>query len=194
MSEIRSKKELIPSIIIGFIFLQYLHYFDYVKYDVVLGGNICKIMAIFVMLVFIFGKYTINVCPSKKYVIGFVFIPMLSFIPCFFEHGQSFMESFRVYLPYMILFLYFYMHKEKISVKTLINILTIYAVVRTSIVIVEQFTYPNYLFAFRPETYDENGILKPIEVRSGIYRYYISDTYLSQFLIFYYFSKNDRKI
>lgn len=37
MSEIRSKKELIPSIIIGFIFLQYLHYFDYVKYDVVLG-------------------------------------------------------------------------------------------------------------------------------------------------------------
>ncbi len=193
MSEIRSKKELIPSIIIGFIFLQYLHYFDYVKYDVVLGGNICKIMAIFVMLVFIFGKYTINVCPSKKYVIGFVFIPMLSFIPCFFEHGQSFMESFRVYLPYMILFLYFYMHKEKISVKTLINILTIYAVVRTSIVIVEQFTYPNYLFAFRPETYDENGILKPIEVRSGIYRYYISDTYLSQFLIFYYFQKMTEK-
>lgn len=193
MSEIRSKKELIPSIIIGFIFLQYLHYFDYVKYDVVLGGNICKIMAIFVMLVFIFGKYTINVCPSKKYVIGFVFIPMLSFIPCFFEHGQSFMESFRVYLPYMILFLYFYMHKEKISVKTLINILTIYAVVRTSIVIVEQFTYPNYLFAFRPETYDENGILKPIEVRSGIYRYYISDTYFSQFLIFYYFQKMTEK-
>ena len=189
MSEIRSKKELIPSIIIGFIFLQYLHYFDYVKYDFVLGGNICKIMAIFVMLVFIFGKYSINVCPSKKYVIGFVFIPMLSFIPCFFEHGQSFVESFRVYLPYVILFLYFYMHKEKISVKTLINILTIFAVVRTSILIVEQFTYPNYLFAFRPETYDENGILKPIEVRSGIYRYYISDTYFSQFLIFYYFQK-----
>lgn len=193
MSEIRSKKELIPSIIIGFIFLQYLHYFDYVKYDVVLGGSICKIMAIFVMLVFIFCKYSINVCPSKKYVIGFVFIPMLSFIPCFFEHGQSFVESFRVYLPYMILFLYFYMHKEKISVKTLINILTIYAVVRTSIVIVEQFTYPNYLFAFRPETYDENGILKPIEVRSGIYRYYISDTYFSQFLIFYYFQKITEK-
>lgn len=193
MSEIRSKKEFIPSIIIGFIFLQYLHYFDYVKYDVVLGGSICKIMAIFVMLVFIFGKYSINVCPSKKYVIGFVFIPMLSFIPCFFEHGQSFVESFRVYLPYMILFLYFYMHKEKISVKTLINILTIYAVVRTSIVIVEQFTYPNYLFAFRPETYDENGILKPIEVRSGIYRYYISDTYFSQFLIFYYFQKITEK-
>ena len=81
------------------------------------------------------------------------------------------------------------MHKEEISVKTLINILTIFAIVRTSILIVEQFTYPNYLFAFRPETYDENGILKPIEVRSGIYRYYISDTYLSQFLIFYYFQK-----
>lgn len=193
MSEIRSKKKLIPSIIIGFIFLQYLHYFDYVKYDVVLGGNICKIMAIFVMLVFIFGKYSINICPSKKYVIGFVFIPMLSFIPCYFEHGQSFVESFRVYLPCMILFLYFYMHKEKISVKTLINILTIFAVVRTSILIVEQFTYPNYLFAFRPETYDENGILKPIEVRSGIYRYYISDTYFSQFLIFYYFQKITEK-
>lgn len=193
MSEIRSKKEIYSAIIIGFIFLQYLHYFDYVKYDIVLGGNICKIMAIFVMLVFIFGKYSINVCPSKKYVIGFVLIPMLSFIPCYFEHGQSFVESFRVYLPYMILFLYFYMHKEKVSVNTLINILTLFAVVRTSILIVEQFTYPNYLFAFRPETFDEHGIFKPIEVRSGIYRYYISDTYLSQFLIFYYFQKLTEK-
>ena len=146
-------------------------------------------MAIFAFCVYVFGQYPIDLCPSKKYVIGFVFIPMLSFIPCFFEHGQSLVESFRVYLPCMILFLYFYMHKEEISVKTLINILTIFAIVRTSILIVEQFTYPNYLFAFRPETYDENGILKPIEVRSGIYRYYISDTYLSQFLIFYYFQK-----
>ena len=189
MNEIRSKKEIYSAIIIGFVFLQYLHFFDYVKYDAVLGGNICKIMAIFAFCVYVFGQYPIDLCPSKKYVIGFVFIPMLSFIPCFFEHGQSLVESFRVYLPCMILFLYFYMHKEEISVKTLINILTIFAVVRTSILIVEQFTYPNYLFAFRPETYDENGILKPIEVRSGIYRYYISDTYLSQFLIFYYFQK-----
>ena len=86
MSEIKSKKEIYSAIIIGFVFLQYLHYFDYVKYDIVLGGNICKIMAIFVLLVFIFGKYPINICPSKKYVIGFVFIPMLSFIPCYFEH------------------------------------------------------------------------------------------------------------
>ena len=193
MSEIKSKKEIYSAIIIGFVFLQYLHYFDYVKYDIVLGGNICKIMAIFVLLVFIFGKYPINICPSKKYVIGFVFIPMLSFIPCYFEHGQAFTESFRVYLPDMILLLYFYMHRKKVSVKTLINILTIFAVARTSILIVEQFTYPNYLFAFRPETYNEYGILKSIEVRSGIYRFYISDTYLSQFLIFYYFQKLTEK-
>lgn len=193
MSVIKSKKKILPSIIIGFIFLQYLHFFDYIKYDIVLGGNICKLMVIFVLLVFAFGKFSINQCPSKKYVIGFVVIPMFSFLPCYFEHGQAFTESFRVYLPCMILFLYFYMHKEKVSVRTLVNILTIFAIVRTSILIVEQFTYPNYLFAFRPETYDENGILKPIEVRSGIYRYYISDTYLSQFLIFYYFQKISEK-
>lgn len=181
-------------LIVAFIYLHTLHYFDYIHYDSTVGGWICNVIAILCLLFFFLYKYPTKSCPSKHYVIGFLLIPMLSFIPCYFEHGQNFIESFRTYLPLFVLFLYFFLHKEKFSAKTIINLLTIFAVTRTIILIVQQFTYPNYLFAMRPEVFnDQLGTYKEIEIRSGIYRYYISDTYLSQFLIFYYFQKLTEK-
>lgn len=178
-----------PIFLVSFIFLHYLHYFDYINYDYTLGGNICKIIGLFLLLFYLRYNFNVNQCPSKKYILGFIFLPMLSFISCYIEHGQSIIESMRAYIPLFVFFIYFYLHKNKLPAKYIIIILTIFAVARTSILIIEQFTYPNYLFAFRPEVYDDYGNLKQIEIRSGIYRYYISDTYLSQFLIFYYFQK-----
>lgn len=50
--------------------------------------------------------------------------------------------------------------------------------------IVEQFTYPHYWFAYRPEGYAADGHFYGIEIRSGIMRFYIMDTYMSMFLVF----------
>lgn len=193
MKAVSKLNNYIAIVLVAFIYLHSLHYFDYIKYDPTIGGWISKLIAILCLLIFFFNKYTVKECPSKYYVMGFLFVPMLSFIPCYFEHGQSFIESFRAYLSLFVLFLYFYLHKKHFTAKTIINILTLFAVVRTIILIVQQFTYPNYLFAFRPEGYDEMGVFHEIEIRSGIYRYYISDSYLSQFLIFYYFQKLTEK-
>lgn len=180
-------------IFVAFVFLQFLHYFDYIYYDHTVGRNICVILGLYMLFVYGTYKYNNKICLSKKYVAGFVFIPMLSFIPCYLEHGQNFVRSASVYAPLTILFLYFYIHKNKITVNSIIQILTIFAIIRTTIVIIEQFTYPYYLFAIKPEGHDLNGYFREIEVRSGIYRFYISDTYLSQFLIFYYFQKVTEK-
>lgn len=181
------------TLLAAFIYLHSLHYFDYVNYNPTVGGWINKVIGIFCLILFLIYKYPKKECPSKSYVAGFIFIPMLSFIPCYFEHGQGFATSFRAYLPLFVLFLYYYFHKNHFKASTLINLITVFAVLRTIILITQQFTYPNYLFAFRPEGYDEMGLYHEIEVRSGIYRYYISDSYLSQFLIFYYFQKLTEK-
>lgn len=175
------------------IYLHSLHYFDYVNYDSTAGGWISNLIGIFCLTLFLIYNYPKRECPSKFYVAGFILVPILSFIPCYLEHGQGFITSFRAYLPLFVLFLYYYFHRNHFKADTLINIITVFAVVRTIILITQQFTYPNYLFAMRPEGYNEMGVYREIEVRSGIYRYYISDSYLSQFLIFYYFQKLTEK-
>jgi hypothetical protein len=179
MHTVKAYRNFFVTLFVAFIYLHYLNYFNYVDYNPSLGGAaLCRILGALMLFCYFIYKYPISVCPSKKYVAGFIFLPMLSFIPCYLERGQSFFASLWAYFPFMILFIYFFLHKETVPIKFVINILTIYAVARTSLLIIEQFTYPHYWFSFRREYYDAYGNLRPIEIRSGIYRFYIFDTYL----------------
>ena len=178
-------------IVLGFIYLNSLHYFDYVNYDPTYGGWVTKTIVI-CLFMFIFIKKVKVKQPNEtwKYALGFVTLPMLSFISCYFEHEQSILSSIWAYFPLFILpFTFLILYKYNVSTEDVVKLLTIFAVVRTGILLIEQFTYPQYLFAFRPEIELENGYIQPIEIRSGIYRFYISDTYLSMFLIFYWGAK-----
>ena len=176
-------------ILIGWIYLHTLHYFDFTLYNPTLGGQIIKLICIILILYLFTHRINTKYAYSKTWVAGFLWVPMLSFISCWFEHGQNPIQSFWAYIPLFILLLYFVFHAKKIETDKIINLLTLFAVVRTAILLVQQFTYPNYYFAFRPEVEMDNGLIREIEMRSGILRYYISDTYLSMFLVFYWGQK-----
>lgn len=176
-------------ILIGWIYLHTLHYFDFTLYDPTLGGQIDKLICIILILYLITHQIHTKYAYSKNWVAGFLWVPMLSFISCWLEHGQDPIQSFWAYFPLFVLLLYFVFHVKKIESDKIINLLTLFAVVRTTILLIQQFTYPNYYFAFRPEVVMDNGLVREIEIRSGILRYYISDTYLSMFLVFYWGQK-----
>lgn len=176
-------------IIIGWVYLHTLHYFDFTLYNPTIGGWIQKLIAIAIILYLLIQNIDTKYAYSKLYISGFIWIPMLSFVPCWLEHGQTFLQSFNAYLPIFILLLYFILHNKRIKENEIIQLLTLFAVIRTAILLIEQFTYPHYYFAFRPEVEMDDGSFKSIEIRSGILRYYISDTYLSMFLIFYWGQK-----
>lgn len=175
-----------------FVFLVYLHsirYFDWLKYNEKIGALISFLLGLLILLFFIFNKSQIRSLPYKHIILGFAFIPFLSILSCWLENGQTINESLYVYIPFFFILVYTILSKYRIQEYEIVKYLTLFAVVRTGILIVEQFTYPHYWFAYRPEGYAPDGHFYGIEIRSGIMRFYIMDTYMSMFLVFYYFQK-----
>lgn len=173
---------------IAFVFLHSLMYFDYINLD----ANIyswASIGLVLVLAVLCIVSVSPKKMPASHWVLGLMAVPMLSFIPCWLENGQSIVSSAKAYMPLWLPLLYYLLHKSQITEGELVKMLTVFAVVRILITVIQQFTYPEYLFTFRPEGLDTSGLFKGIERRSGIYRFCIEDTFLSMFLVFYYFGK-----
>lgn len=171
-----------------FLFLHSLKFFDFIGLNETLHVFIGKLLALALIGLCLFSKGPKHI-PGGYWMLALLVVPMLSFIPCWLENGQSPIKSFSVYLPYGFALVYFVLHKARISPSELIRILTVLALIRMAIYIIQQFTYPYYLFAFRQEGLNSFGVFTGIEIRSGIYRYYIEDTYLSMFLAFYYLQR-----
>jgi hypothetical protein len=173
------------------VFLHSLQYFSYINYDKTWGGRLFKILIIMILSLLFHKKANIRKdYPSAKYVKLFIFLPILSFLTCYFDRGQSFFESFDAYFPFLVICIYFYLHAFQIKTQDIINVIIIFALIRTGLTLIQQFTYPNYLFAFRKDRYDGYGVFHALEQRSGFYRYLIADAYfLVIFSIFYAFDK-----
>lgn len=173
-----------------FFFLCSVLFFNFLGFErryVDILTKICAVCLFFYIVIFPWKK---NRMHFHYLVLGMVLVPMLSFIPCYFENGQMFLSSFSAYSFFFLIFVYFLCHEGTITEKDLVKWITILAVLRTLILIIQQFTYPNYWFSFRPEGYiSQTGTFRTMEVRSGIYRFYIEDTFLSMFLVFYYADK-----
>lgn len=189
--DLRQYKKIIL-VFVAFVFLHSLMYFDYIGLDPTLYGWVSNglVLILAALCIFSIGPKKM---PASYWMLGLLAVPMLSFIPCWLENGQSPLTSLRAYMSLWLPLLYFLLHKSKVTEKELVLIITIFAVVRTLITIIQQFTYPDYLFTFRPEGLDSAGYFKGIERRSGIYRFCIEDTFLSMFLVFYYFWKMTRR-
>lgn len=170
----------------AFVFLHSLMYFDYININPTYYGWVSNGLVLLLGAVCIISVSPRKM-PASYWLLGLLAVPMLSFLPCWLENGQSPISSLRTYLACWLPLLYFLLHKSKISERELVLVITVFAVTRTLITIVQQFTYPDYLFTFRPEGLDASGMFKGIERRSGIYRFCIEDTFLSMFLVFYYF-------
>lgn len=178
-------------VFVAFVFLHSLMYFDYVNLDPTIYGWVSNGLVL-ILAPLCFFSIGPKKMPASPWLLGLLAVPMLSFLPCWLENGQSVFTSARAYMALWLPLLYYLLHKSKISEKELVIMITVFAVVRTVITIVQQFTYPEYLFTFRPEGLDASGLFKGIERRSGIYRFCIEDTFLSMFLVFYYFWKMTR--
>lgn len=171
---------------VAFVYIHSLQYFNYVNLNPTIHGRISLALALLTILLCLFSKGPKTI-PGRYWMYGILFVPILSFLPCWLENGQSPVDSARAYLPAFVALSYFLLHKAKVKEIDIVNLITALAVVRTLITIVQQFTFPDYLFCYRPEGLDAGGYFKGIEIRSGLYRFAIEDTYLSMFLVFYYF-------
>ncbi|MBR5904991.1 MAG: hypothetical protein IKZ51_00865 [Bacteroidales bacterium] len=171
-----------------FLFVHSLRYFDFVGLNEGFYVLVTKLLALSLIALCAISRNPKRI-PGGYWMLALLVVPMLSFLPAWLENGQSPFRSFSSYLPFGLALVYFILHKSRVSPSELIRIITILALVRIGIFVIQQFTYPYYLFSFRPEGLDSYGLFSKIEVRSGIYRYYIEDTYLSMFLVFYYLQK-----
>lgn len=169
-------------IIVVLIFLWSLKLFSYRSFDPVFSGRLTKIVPI-AMSIFVLYKFRTIKKNSKEYisfpyVVLFFLYPLVTFIPCSIYHGQSFSQSLQALLPHWYISIYFLLIIFKFPVEKIIRCIIIFAIIRTGLTFFEQFTYPNVPFAFRMDGFNEElNKFVGVEVRSGFYRYLISDAY-----------------
>ena len=176
-----------------FVFLHSLRYFDFIYLNQKVYEYLTWALAAFLIALCCLFRKKSSAMHSSGFLLAMILVPMLSIVPCFIENGQSPVDSLKAYLPFFLTFIYFILHYSRIRESDLVKMITILAVVRILIVVVQQVTFPSYLFSYRPEGFDASGVYREVEVRSGIYRFYVEDTYLSMFLVFYYFERYLRK-
>lgn len=120
--------------------------------------------------------------PCYPIILVCVLCPVISAVPCYLFHGQSFFDSTRaiIGLSYPWL-LYFYLHKYKAPSSKIIKIICVLAIVWTFLEIIQQFTYPSYWFATRGADSKEGLVL-----RNGVWRYMIQPWFIGYLAGVYY--------
>lgn len=94
----------------------------------------------------------------------------LSCIPSIFVFGQSFYAAFAGILMVLSpILLYYLLHKWNISEQTLFKYLIFFTAVFAFLSVLQQFTYPVYLFAGR----EENEYTGLLDERMGFWRFYL---------------------
>lgn len=187
-------------LIVLFVFLVTLNFFSYRDLNITFMGQMIQLLScsmfIYALTHFSQIRKTSNQYSSLNYVICFCLYPLLTSIVCYIYHEQSFMLSFQTLLAHWFLLIYFFLVINKISSKSIVNLIIVFAIIRTGLTLIEQFTYPNVPFAFRMSGFDDNfGKYMDVEIRSGFYRYLISDAYfLPLFAVFYSFMQLVKEI
>lgn len=120
----------------------------------------------------------------EKYIYIFLTLPFISALSATLLHNQDIVISIRATLFNLAYVTFFLLYAIKTKVKDISMLFCILGVIWCLIEIIQQFTYPAYLFASRIETMESS-----IEIRNGIYRYGVTGSYFGIFLIFYCFEK-----
>lgn len=170
------------------IFLHSFHYLDYKKFDPTIGGWVHQILCVLLIGLILINKIRIRNAYSKNFVLAFLFVPMLSILPAAIERDQPIISSLHAFLFFTVIFIYFFLYKYRISEKLVIKFILFLAVIRIIITIYQQYTYPSYWFV-PPGRSILGSNADEVEIRSGIYRFLISDTFLTMILIFYSWQK-----
>lgn len=190
--DLRKNKNAVLAFVL-FVFLHSLMYFDYVGVDATTYGRFSNLLVLLLIPLCIICRSPKSM-PGQYWVLGFLLVPVLSFIPCWLENGQNPITSLRAYMNSALVLVFFLLHKAQVKESDLVKGITLFALIRIIITVIQQFTFPDYLFSSRLEGFDTLGYFADIEVRSGFYRYNIDDTLLSMFLVFYYFWRLTKRI
>lgn len=119
-------------------------------------------------LIFLFFKSLTKPSAPKNFqnilLLLYFASPLMTMIPCYLYHGQDIILSLRSILlsSYGIL-IYWYLHSIKASSRSIVKLFLIFATIWTAIEIIQQFTFPVYLFASRDD----------LEQRSSCWRFMI---------------------
>jgi hypothetical protein len=172
---------------LGFFVLLFFHAFRFLDFrflDPTIVGQTQQLLN-FLVLVIVLSRYnSTSYGFSKSSVVLFMLIPIFSGLPAYFNRGQSFVLSLQSILHYSTILIYFYLHQFQIKIKTLLDFIMVVSILRVVILIIQQFSFPSYLFIYSGrDLFGADGT--EIEVRSGIYRYLISDSFLNVFSLFY---------
>lgn len=181
----KSSTNVLILLFISFCLLHFIRYYNYIGQDSTINGRIDKVVILLVMVLifinrnFFFSNSFKKNAISRKYVLWFGVFPFISAIPCFFLRGQSFAQSFNTVSVYLIIFMYFVLHKYNVKTEFLIKLFLALAIIRVLIFLIQQFTYPLYIFGGVTEgTESLYGFDYQVEVRSGIYRFWLNSFYL----------------
>lgn len=170
--------------------LIYMHFFSYININSTYLGYLIYLATFFLWTLTLFSIKPNHRVKEKSYnyVLLFALWPFLTAISSLVCNEQSFQASLIATLPHWALLSYFFCLKSRISTTTIIKIIIIFALIRTGLTVVQQFTYPSVLFSMRTGI-KEQGFVQD-EIRSGIHRFLISDAYyLPLFSGFYAYSK-----
>lgn len=176
--------------VVALLFLASSNFLSYVNLDITLYSKIFRLLvALFV--VYIVANFAIIRQKSRDYasfafVTYFAFAPIITHISCYIEHSQSLISSIFVSISCFVFFIYFFCILKDVKEDQIVKFLIIVTLVKIGLTFIQQFTYPNILFSFTADKYDDEGIFRPIQYRSGFYRFLISDAYyLTVFLGFF---------
>lgn len=104
----------------------------------------------------------------KYIVIGFMVFRFLSAIPAYLFHGQEMLYTLAVERTALFWLFYFLLHRIKVGPTVILKIVIFVGLAWAVLTIIQQLTYPFYLFASREDK--ETG---GISYRAGVYRYMI---------------------
>ena len=133
----------------------------------IFAGFLCVLSAIIISIPYVFPKRTGFIVPVQLIVLS-VFVSM---IMANLSWGQSYLDTFKATLPYILWIFFFYLIKIKFPIKTIEYIIVIYGIIYM-IIYFYQYTHSNsILFGWGggDEFKEDRGVIRIIIPGGGIF-------------------------
>lgn len=171
-------------------------FFSYFGWDKTNGGRILKVIDIIIILYYI--QHIKLIRKEKglhftKETSRIFFYSYFSIIGGFLIYGNNPINSAIGGLDFAFIFIYFILYFNQVQEEQLTKIMLVLTIIITSILLIQQFTFPLAPFGLRSieDVQNPNDI---IEIRNGLIRYRIESHTFLLFTAFFYWNKLSKHI
>ena len=165
------------------LLLLFTHGLSWVGWDPTWGGRITKFVLILLILYIVMIR-RFPWTPMVRYGMMLMFWCMLSIIGSWLVHDQALGYGFSTTFPYMAWLMLPLAYLFGLDERTMLRLCLVLGVWWVAVMAIQQFTYPNLLFAVRTDS--EEG---EVEVRNGIRRMMPYGETFGLLLLFYSFQR-----